>query len=70
MRLFDSPSAFHRSTAGTGALRRRCSALLLCGVVGLLSGCGPDKPASQVPTTESTAQQEAGAPTSVVQANA
>ncbi|MCJ7974240.1 alpha-2-macroglobulin family protein [Aeromonas veronii] len=70
MRLFDSPSASHRSTAGTGALRRRCSALLLCGVVGLLSGCGPDKPASQVPTTESTAQQEAGAPTSVVQANA
>ncbi|MGL4479574.1 MAG: alpha-2-macroglobulin family protein, partial [Aeromonas veronii] len=51
-------------------MRRRCSALLLCGVVGLLSGCGPDKPASQVPTTESTAQQEAGAPTSVVQANA
>ncbi|WP_236381549.1 alpha-2-macroglobulin family protein [Aeromonas veronii] len=70
MRLFDSPSASHRSTAETGALRRRCSALLLCGVVGLLSGCGPDKPASQVSTTESTAQQEAGAPTSVVQANA
>ncbi|MGY3851842.1 alpha-2-macroglobulin family protein [Aeromonas aquatilis] len=70
MRLFDSPSASHRSTAETGALRRRCSALLLCGVVGLLSGCGPDKPASQISTTESTAQQEAGAPTSVVQANA
>ncbi|MGL4868724.1 MAG: alpha-2-macroglobulin family protein [Aeromonas veronii] len=70
MRLFDSPSASHRSTAETGALRRRWSTLLLCGVVGLLSGCGPDKPASQVPTTESTAQQEAGAPTSVVQANA
>ncbi|MER0510564.1 alpha-2-macroglobulin [Aeromonas veronii] len=70
MRLFDSPSASHRSTAETGALRRCCSALLLCGVVGLLSGCGPDKPASQVPTTESTAQQEVGAPTSVVQANA
>lgn len=70
MRLFDSPSASHRSTAGTGTLRRRCSALLLCGVVGLLSGCGPDKPASQISTTESTAQQEAGAPTSVVQANA
>ncbi|ELC7278994.1 alpha-2-macroglobulin family protein [Aeromonas veronii] len=70
MRLFDSLSASHRSTAGTGALRRRWSTLLLCGVVGLLSGCGPDKPASQVPTTESTAQQEAGAPTSVVQANA
>ncbi|PTT49872.1 alpha-2-macroglobulin [Aeromonas sp. HMWF015] len=70
MRLFDSPSASHRSTAGTCTLRRRCSALLLCGVVGLLSGCGPDKPTSQVRTTESTAQQEAGAPTSVVQANA
>ncbi len=70
MRLFDSPSASHRSTAGTGALRRCCSALLLCGVVGLLSGCGPDKPASQISTTESTARQEAGAPTSVVQANA
>ncbi|WP_236292730.1 alpha-2-macroglobulin family protein [Aeromonas veronii] len=70
MRLFDSPSASHRSTAETGALRRRWSTLLLCGVVGLLSGCGPDKPTSQVPTTESTAQQEAGAPTSVVQANA
>ncbi|HHP5355610.1 TPA: alpha-2-macroglobulin family protein [Aeromonas veronii] len=70
MRLFDSPSASHRSTAETGALRRRWSTLLLCGVVGLLSGCGPDKPTSQVPTTESTVQQEAGAPTSVVQANA
>ncbi|EKB16600.1 alpha-2-macroglobulin family protein [Aeromonas veronii] len=70
MRLFDSPSASHRSTAETGALRRRWSTLLLCGVVGLLSGCGPDKPTSQISTTESTAQQEAGAPTSVVQANA
>ncbi|WP_421276026.1 alpha-2-macroglobulin family protein [Aeromonas veronii] len=70
MRLFDTPSASHRSTAETGALRRCCSALLLCGVVGLLSGCGPDKPTSQISTTESTAQQETGAPTSVVQANA
>lgn len=70
MRLFDSPFASHCSTAEPGALRRRWSTLLLCGVVGLLSGCGPDKPASQVPTTESTVQQEAGAPTSVVQANA
>ncbi|HHQ4774815.1 TPA: alpha-2-macroglobulin family protein [Aeromonas veronii] len=71
MRLFDSPSASHRSTAGTGALRRRCSALLLSGLTGLLlAGCGPDKPASQVPTTESTAQQETGAPSAVVQANA
>ncbi|MFM5528607.1 alpha-2-macroglobulin [Aeromonas veronii] len=70
MRFFDSPSASHRSTAETGALRRRWSTLLLCGVVGLLSGCGPDKPTSQISNTESTAQQEAGAPTSVVQANA
>lgn len=69
MRLFDSPSASHRYIAETGAQRRRWSTLLLCGVVGLLSGCGPDKPTSQVPTTESTAQQEAGTPTSVVQAN-
>lgn len=36
----------------------------------LLAGCGPDKPASQVPTTGSTARQEAGEPSSVVQANA
>lgn len=36
----------------------------------LLAGCGPDKPASQVPTTESTARQEAGEPSSVVQVNA
>ncbi|MFQ2822216.1 alpha-2-macroglobulin family protein [Aeromonas allosaccharophila] len=70
MRFFDFPPASHRSHAGTGALRRRWSTLLLCGVVGLLSGCGPDKPTSQISTTESTAQQEAGAPTSVVQANA
>lgn len=71
MRLFDSPSASHRSTAETCALRRRWSALLLSGLTGLLlAGCGPDKPASQVPTTESTARQEVGAPTSVVQANA
>ena len=71
MRLFDSPPASHRSTAGAGALRHRWSALLLSGLVGLLlGGCGPDKPVSQVPTTESTARQEAGAPSSVVQANA
>ena len=36
----------------------------------LLAGCGPDKPASQVPTTEPMARQEAGEPSSVVQANA
>ncbi|WP_429138562.1 alpha-2-macroglobulin family protein [Aeromonas allosaccharophila] len=71
MRLFDSPPASHRATTGAGPQRHRWSALLLSGLAGLLlAGCGPDKPASQVPTTESTAQQEAGAPTSVVQANA
>lgn len=35
----------------------------------LLAGCGPDKPASQVPTTDPMARQEAGAHASVVQAN-
>ncbi|MEB6606114.1 alpha-2-macroglobulin family protein [Aeromonas sanarellii] len=46
-------------------------AWLLAGLVALLlAGCGPDKPASQVPTTEPMARQEAGAPASVVQANA
>nr|WP_081934411.1 alpha-2-macroglobulin [Aeromonas media] len=45
------------------------SAWLLVGFGTLLSGCGPDKPVSQVPTTESSVQQEAGAPSSVVQAN-
>ncbi|MGY3881519.1 alpha-2-macroglobulin family protein [Aeromonas veronii] len=71
MRLFDSPSASHRSTAGTGALRRRCSALLLSGLTGLLlAGCGPDKPIANGPTTKPAAQQETGAPSAVVQANA
>lgn len=45
------------------------SAWLLVGLGTLLSGCGPDKPVSQVPTTESSVQQEVGAPSSVVQAN-
>ncbi|MGL6301696.1 alpha-2-macroglobulin family protein [Aeromonas caviae] len=36
----------------------------------LLSGCGPDKPVANTPTTQPAAQQEAGAPSSVVQANA
>ncbi|MGU5595705.1 alpha-2-macroglobulin family protein [Aeromonas sanarellii] len=45
-------------------------AWLLAGLVALLAGCGPDKPASQVPTTEPMARQEAGAPAFVVQANA
>ncbi|WP_421277792.1 alpha-2-macroglobulin family protein [Aeromonas veronii] len=71
MRLFDSPSASHRSTAETGALRRRWSALLLSGLAGLLlAGCGPDKPVANGPTTKPAAQQETGAPSAVVQANA
>ncbi|WP_421283811.1 alpha-2-macroglobulin family protein [Aeromonas veronii] len=71
MRLFDSSSASHRSTAGTGVLRRRCSALLLSGLTGLLlAGCGPDKPVANGPTTKPAAQQETGSPSAVVQANA
>lgn len=71
MRLFDSPPASHRSHAGTGALRHRWSALLLSGLAGLLlAGCGPDKPVVNGPTTDSAARQEAGAPSTVVQANA
>ncbi|MBS4699296.1 alpha-2-macroglobulin family protein [Aeromonas media] len=47
----------------------RLLASLLAGVGALLlAGCGPDTPAPASPPTE--AQQEAGAPTSVVQANA
>lgn len=54
---------------------RRWPALLLAGFTALLlSGCGPDKPVTHVtanePTTQTDAQQEAGAPSSVVQANA
>ncbi|WP_421337063.1 alpha-2-macroglobulin family protein [Aeromonas veronii] len=71
MRLFDSPSASHCSTAETGALRRCWSALLLSGVAGLLlAGCGPDKPVANGPTIKPAAQQETGAPSAVVQANA
>ncbi|MCF5848575.1 alpha-2-macroglobulin family protein [Aeromonas veronii] len=71
MRLFDSPPASHRSHAGTGALRHRWSALLLSGLAGLLlAGCGPDKPVANTPTTQPAAGQGAGAPSSVVQANA
>ena len=47
----------------------RLLASLLAGLGALLlAGCGPDAPAPASPSTE--AQQEAGAPSSVVQANA
>lgn len=50
---------------------RRWPALLLAGLTALLlSGCGPDKPVANGPTTQPAARQEAGAPSSVVQANA
>ncbi|MDI3432371.1 alpha-2-macroglobulin [Aeromonas sp. V90_14] len=51
---------------------RRWPALLLAGFTALLlSGCGPDKPVvANGPTTQAAVQQEAGAPSSVVQANA
>ncbi|WP_372587763.1 alpha-2-macroglobulin family protein [Aeromonas hydrophila] len=49
----------------------RWPSLLLAGFTALLlSGCGPDKPVANTPTTQTDAQQEAGAPTSIVQANA
>ncbi|EKP0261944.1 alpha-2-macroglobulin family protein [Aeromonas sobria] len=71
MRLFDSLLASHRSNAGTRALGQRWSALLLCGLASLLlAGCGPDKPVANGSTTEPAVQQEAGAPSLVVQANA
>ncbi|MBL0489772.1 alpha-2-macroglobulin family protein [Aeromonas veronii] len=72
MRLFHARPVSRRSTQGAHPLnRRRWSALLLSGLAGLLlAGCGPDKPVASGQTKESTAQQEAGAPTSVVQANA
>lgn len=50
---------------------RHWPAQLLAGFTALLlSGCGPDKPVANTPTTQPAAQQEAGAPSSVVQANA
>ncbi|PPA29716.1 alpha-2-macroglobulin [Aeromonas jandaei] len=72
MRLFHARPVSRRSVQGAHPLnRRRWSALLLSGLAGLLlAGCGPDKPVASGQTKESTAQQEAGAPTSVVQANA
>ncbi|WP_421252898.1 alpha-2-macroglobulin family protein [Aeromonas jandaei] len=72
MRLFHARPVSRRSAQGAHPLnRRRWSALLLSGLAGLLlAGCGPDKPVASGQTKASTAQQEAGAPTSVVQANA
>ncbi|HHQ4916287.1 TPA: alpha-2-macroglobulin family protein [Aeromonas hydrophila] len=72
MRRVDSHPRFscsspHQMTAPG----RHWPALLLLGLTALLlSGCGPDKPVATTSTTQPAAQQEAGAPSSVVQANA
>ena len=66
-----SPSPLLFLTATDDRPWRRWPALLLAGFTALLlSGCGPDKPVANTPTTQLAAQQEAGAPSSVVQANA
>ncbi|WP_410489088.1 alpha-2-macroglobulin family protein [Aeromonas hydrophila] len=72
MRRVDSHPRFSCSSPQqTVVPGRRWSALLLAGFTALLlSGCGPDKPVANTPTTQTDAQQEAGAPSSVVQANA
>ncbi|WP_410489821.1 alpha-2-macroglobulin family protein [Aeromonas hydrophila] len=72
MRRVDSHSRFSCSSPQQTAVPgRRWSALLLAGFTALLlSGCGPDKPVANTPTTQPAAGQEAGAPSSVVQANA
>ncbi|HEH9394071.1 TPA: alpha-2-macroglobulin family protein [Aeromonas salmonicida] len=70
MRPFDPRPAAHQCAhAFVSPLRRRWSALLLTGLTGLLlAGCGPDKPATA--DQASAARQVAGAPDTVVQANA
>lgn len=69
MRLFHARPVSRRSAQGAHTQnRRRWSALLLSGL--LLAGCGPDKPVANGPTTQPAAQQETGAPSAVVQANA
>ncbi|MFZ3404854.1 alpha-2-macroglobulin [Aeromonas salmonicida] len=70
MRPFDPRPAAHQCAhAFVSPLRRRWSALLLTGLTGLLlAGCGPDKPATA--DQASAARHVAGAPDTVVQANA
>lgn len=72
MRRVDSHPRFSCSSPQQPAVSgRRWSALLLAGLTALLlSGCGPDKPVANTPTAQTDVQQEAGAPSSVVQANA
>lgn len=71
MRRVDSHPRFSCSSPQQmTAPGRRWPALLLAGFTALLlSGCGPDKPVANTPTTQPAAGQEAGAPSSVVQAN-
>lgn len=70
MRPFDPRPVAHKCAhAFVSPLRRCWSALLLTGLTGLLlAGCGPDKPATA--DQASAARQVAGAPDTVVQANA
>lgn len=72
MRRVDSHPRFSCSSPQqTVVPGRRWPALLLLGLTALLvSGCGPDKPVANGPTTQPAAQQETGAPSAVVQANA
>ncbi|WP_433912414.1 alpha-2-macroglobulin family protein [Aeromonas dhakensis] len=73
MRRVDSHPRFSCSSPQQVAVPGcRWPALLLAGFTALLlSGCGPDKPVANEPTTQAAAtQQEAGTPSAVVQANA